>query len=113
MTLARVAGKASNPRLKELMVTLRRAGLTSPQIAQLSGGWLSATIVRQYTRGWRGVDKKLGKELDALMGLLRELVLSDRGVGDVVAFNALKKSVELKESSIEAVAELDVHLARA
>jgi hypothetical protein len=103
-----VAGKASNPRLKELMVTLRRAGLTSPNVVALSGGKLSATIVRQYTRGWGGVDESLAKELDVLVGPLRELVLSGRGVGDVETVLALDRSVKAKESTLEEVAELNM-----
>ena len=110
VALARVPGKASNPRLKELMVTLRRAGLTSPQIVTLSGGRLSATIVRQYTRGWRRVNKKLGKELDALTGPLRELVLSGRGIGDVETVLVLDRSVKAKDSTLEEVAELNTSL---
>jgi hypothetical protein len=106
VALTGLPGKASNPRLKELMVTLRRAGLTSPQIVALSGGMMSDTIVRQYTSNWRRVYKSLAKELDGLMGPLRELILSGRGVGDVKAVNALDRSVKGRDSSVEEVAEL-------
>ncbi len=56
------------------------------------------------------MDKSLAKELDVLVGPLRELVLSGRGVGDVETVLVLNRSVEGKGSSIEAVADLDVHL---
>lgn len=99
--------KASNPRFKELLLILRRAGLTSPQIVKLSGGYLSDSLVRQYTRGWGGLDKTLSRELDALMAPLRELVSSGKGVGDIDIVLKLDKSVRAKSSSIEEVGELN------
>jgi hypothetical protein len=102
-----VGVKGSDHRVVELMVNLRRSGFSSPQISELSGGKWSDTLIRQYTRGWGGVDDSLSLQRESLTESLRKLASSGRGVEDVEAVLSLDKSVKAKSSSLEEVAELN------
>ena len=102
--------KGSNPQVKELMTLLRRSGFTSSDIHELSGGKWSSTLVRQYTRGWGGVDNELDEQRTSLMTPLRELVSSSNTIEDIEHVLTLERSVRAKGSSLEEVSELNSNL---
>jgi len=92
-------------RVKELMAVLRGCGFSSGEISELSGGRWDSVTVRVYTPGWGGVVDSGMKE--SILGLLRGLASSGRSLGDVSNFLDVERSVKLKQSSMERVAELD------
>jgi hypothetical protein len=99
-----VGVKGSDPSVRELMTVLRSGGFSSSQISELSGGKWSGTLVRQYTVDWGGVDDSLDVQRRNIMVVLRELVSSGKGVGDVEFALSLDKSVRAKGSSMGEVA---------
>jgi hypothetical protein len=107
-----VGVKGSHHRVRELMAAFRRSGFSSPQISELSGAKWSDTLVRQYTRGWGGVDDSMSLQRESIMRSLRKLAASGRGVEDVDAVLRLDTSVKGKGSSLEEVAELNSNLGK-
>jgi hypothetical protein len=105
-----VGVKGSDPMVKELMVSLRKSGLSSSQISELSGGKWSGTLVRQYTIGWVGVDEILDNQRKSLMITLRELASSGKDIMDVEHILVLDRSVRARGSSLEEVVELNLNL---
>ena len=99
-------GGDSIPRARELMVELRRRGFSSVEISELSRLRWSSSVVRTYTREW-----DLGvvdvSEKSVLISVLRELAHSKYSIGDVDNFNKAVKSMGLKGSTFEEVAELN------
>ncbi|UCD44344.1 MAG: hypothetical protein JSV27_09465 [Candidatus Bathyarchaeota archaeon] len=101
-----VGVKGSDPVVKEFMVTLRRSGFSSSQISELSGGKWSSTLVRQYTKGWGGVDENLDNQRKSLMTTLNELASSGKDITDIENVLIIDKSVRARGSSLEELAEL-------
>jgi hypothetical protein len=101
-------GGDSLPRVKELMIELRRRGFTSLEISELSGGRWADSVVRGYTRDWGGVVDLSEKK--RIMSELRKLVSSKHTVEDVELFTEVEKSIKLKQSTPEKVAELNSNM---
>ena len=106
----RVGVQGSDSSVKKLMTLLRKSGFSSSEISELSGGKWSSTLVRQYTRGWGEVDEELDEQRKSMIGYLRELVSSKKGIDDVEHVLALDRSVMAKGSSLEEVAELNSNI---
>ncbi len=107
-------GGDSLPRVKELMVGLRRRGFTSLEVSELSGNRWKDSVVRGYTRDWGGVVDV--SEKTRIMSALRELVSSNYTIESVEWFTKVDESIRLKQSTLEEVAELETlyrkHLAQ-
>jgi hypothetical protein len=101
-------GGDSLPRVKELMVELRRRGFTSLEVSELSGGRWADSVVRGYTRGWGGVVDV--SEKMRIMSALRRLVSSNYTIESVEWFTKVNESIGLKQSTLEEVAELNKNM---
>ena len=102
--------KGSDPQIKELMTTLRRSGFSSSQISELSGWRWSSTLVRQYTKKWKGVDIELDSQRNNIITSIRELASSNKDIDDVEKFLVLEKTVKAKGLNLDEVAELNAVL---
>jgi hypothetical protein len=101
-------GGDSLPKVKELMVELRRRGFTSLEVSELSGGRWADSVVRGYTRGWGGVVDV--SEKMRIMSALRRLVSSNYTIESVEWFTKVNESIGLKQSTLEEVAELNKNM---
>ena len=101
-------GGDSLPRVRELMVELRRRGFTSLEVSELSGGRWADSVVRGYTRDWGGVVDVAEKT--RIMSALRKLVSSNYTIENVEWFTKINDSIKLKESTPEEVAELNKNI---
>lgn len=102
--------KGSDPRVKSLMVTLRRSGFSSEEISELSHGAWGSSLIRQYTDGWQGVDEDLNEQKQVLMNTVSELASSGKSVQDVQRFLRLEHSVKMKGSNTDELIEFNNNL---
>ena len=101
-------GGDSLPRVRELMVELRRRGFTSLEVSELSGGRWADSVVRGYTRDWGGVVDV--SEKTRIISALRKLVSSNHTIENVEWFMKVDESIGLKQSTPEEVAELNKNI---
>ncbi len=93
-------------RVKELMVTLRRAGYSSGDISRFSGDRWDEGNIRTYTLEWGGIDGTLNAERVNVMSVFRDFVNSGLSLDDVEAVLRLDTAVKAKKSTLLEVAEL-------
>ncbi|MCX6641963.1 MAG: hypothetical protein NTV15_01050 [Candidatus Bathyarchaeota archaeon] len=101
-------GGDSLPKVKELMMELRRRDFSSFEVSELSGDRWSSSIIRVYTKGW-GVVTDLS-EKKRLFSDLRKLASSRHSLEDVEWFNRVDGSITRMGSTPEAVAELNTEM---